>query len=124
MKLKKLVKLLEADVLTPDIYDENIEINYAFGSDMMSDTLMLLKVAPDEFFEEGILITGLVTRQSIRTAEMLDFKVVIIIRGKTPNKNVFETARESNIIVLGTKCAMFSASGKLYANGVAGISDL
>jgi len=124
MKLKDAVKLLDADVLTPDIYDENFEVNFAFGSDMMSDALMLLRTAPDKFCEHGILLTGLVTRQSIRTAEMLDFQVVLIVRGKTPNENVYQAAKDSGIVLLATKCSMFSASGKLYAQGVVGITDI
>ena len=124
MKLKELVTLLKAEVFTPEIYDENMEVEFAFGSDMMSDALMLLRTAPEEFFEKGILLTGLVTRQSVRTAEMLDFKVVLLVRGKKPNENVYDMANESHIILLGTELAMFTASGKLYAEGIRGVSDL
>ena len=33
MKIKEIVELLDAEVFTKDIYDENIELNYAFGVD-------------------------------------------------------------------------------------------
>ena len=124
MRIKEIVELLNADIVTPEIYDENIELNYAFGSDLMSDALMLLRTAPDIFFEQGMLLTGLVTKQSVRTAEMLDFKLIVIVRGKKPNENVYEAAMDSNIIVITTPYSMFSASGRLYANGVKGVSEL
>lgn len=124
MKLKEIVTLLNAEVFTPKIFDENLEMNFAFGSDLMSDALMLLRTAPDDFFEQGMLLTGLVTKQSIRTAEMLDFKVVIIVRDKHPNENVFDAAMDSNIIVIGTSYSMFSACGRLFQNGVRGVSEI
>ena len=94
MRIKDIVEVLNAEVFTPEIYDENIELNFAFGSDLMSDALMLLRTAPDNFFEEGMLLTGLVTKQSVRTAEMLDFKLIVIVRGKKPNENVYEAAMD------------------------------
>lgn len=124
MKLSDVVKVLNGEVYTPDIYDGDLEIDYAFSSDLMSDALMLLRTAPDEFFSNGCLITGLVTKQSIRTAEMLDFKVVIIVRDKSPNENVFESAIEEGIIVIGTPFSMFSTSGRLYQSGLKGVSEL
>lgn len=124
MKLEEIVKLLKADIYTPDNYDGNMEINYAFASDLMSDALVLLKTAPVEFFDQGMLITGLVTKQSIRTAQMLDYKVVIIVRGKKPVDNVFELANEEDITVIGTDLSMFSAAGLLYQSGIKGSSEL
>lgn len=124
MKLEEIVKLLKADIYTPDNYDGNMEINYAFASDLMSDALVLLKTAPVEFFDQGMLITGLVTKQSIRTAQMLDYKVVIIVRGKKPVDNVFELASEEDITVIGTDLSMFSAAGRLYQSGIKGSSEL
>ena len=123
MKLKEVVEVLNAKIFTPDTYDGEKEVKYACGSDMMSDALMLLRTAPDRFFEHGVLLTGLVTKQSIRTAEMLDFEVVILVRGKTPNDNVYDAAQESGIIVIGTDDSMFTASGKLYAHGVLGKAE-
>lgn len=124
MKLKELVDILDATIFTKDNYDGEKEIDFGFGSDMMSDALMLLRTAPEEFFQRGILLTGLVTRQSVRTAEMLDFQVVVLVRGKVPNDNVFEAACDANIIMVGTKYSMFTTCGRLYQKGVKGISDI
>lgn len=124
MKLDELVKLLDAKVFTPTLYNGNKEVEYAFGSDLMSDALMVLRTAPDVFFEKGMLLTGLVTTQSIRTAEMLEFGVVVLVRGKIPNANVLKAALELNIVVIGTKYSMFSASGRLYQKSIKGISEV
>ena len=123
MKLQEVVELLNCKIYTPDDFNPDYELNFAFGSDLMSDALMLLRTAPEEFFAEGMLLTGLVTNQSIRTAEMLDFEVVILVRGKTPNDNVYDAAQESGIIVIGTEDSMFTASGKLYAHGILGKAE-
>lgn len=123
MLLKEVVELLNCKIYTPENYNENYELNFAFGSDLMSDALMLLRTAPENFFEEGMLLTGLVTNQSIRTAEMLDFQVVMLVRDKKPNQNVIDSAMESGIALLSTPFSMFSAAGKLWEKGVRGVSE-
>ncbi len=65
---------------------------------------------------ETLLVTGLVTNQTIRTAEMLDIKTILFINGKTPSKAVLELADELDMILLTTNNTLFSASGKLYEN--------
>ncbi|HBY65645.1 MAG TPA: hypothetical protein DEG42_04590, partial [Acholeplasmataceae bacterium] len=72
--------------------------------------------------KESILITGLVTNQSIRTAEMLDVEVVLLVRGKIPSIKVVDLAIDSRVILLGTKLTMFNTSGMLYADGIKGIN--
>lgn len=122
MTLDEIVKALNAEVYTKDIYDGSLNFKYAFASDLMSDALVLLKSAPIDFFDYGMLITGLVTKQSIRTAQMLDYRLVIIVRGKKPVDNVFETANDEGIIVIGTDESMFNACAKLYDCGIRGMS--
>ena len=124
MKLKDVVELLDCTIFTPENYKEDYDLNYGFGSDLMSDALMLLRTAPEEFFEEGMLLTGLVTNQSIRTAEMLDFQVVMFVRNKKPSQAVIDGAIESGIMLLNTPYSMFSTAGKLWEKGVRGVSDL
>jgi len=124
MKLDDLVKLLNAKIYTKDTYHGDLDLKYCFASDLMSDALVLLKTAPIEFFDYGMLMTGLVTKQSVRTAEMLDYKLIIIVRGKEPVENVVETAEDEGIIIIGTDLSMFSASGILFQAGIKGMSEL
>jgi len=124
MKTSEMVTLLQATVFTTNHYDETLEIKYAFSGDLMSDALMVLRNAPSEFFESGVLITGNVTMQSVRTAEMLDFPIIILTRDKIPSKPVIKQAEESKVMLIGTRDVMFSTSGKLYEKNIRGFSDL
>lgn len=124
MNVEKIVKVINGKELTPKIKPEDFEIKYAFSGDLMSDALMVLREAPEGFCEAGMLITGNVTMQSIRTAEMLDFAAILITRGKVPSVQVLEQAHESGIIVLGTNDVSFTVCGKLYEAGIKGLSDL
>lgn len=115
--------LLKAKVYTNN-FDPNKIINYAFSCDLMSDALMLLRNVPFCFCEEGLLATGLVTIQGVRTAEMLDLGILLLVRGKKPNDAVIKAAEESNIILMSTDYTMFSSNGKMFQAGIKGISEL
>lgn len=124
MKLEELVTLLDAKVFTKQTYDPNFKVNFAFSCDLMSDALMMLRNVPMTFCDEGILSTGLVTIQGVRTAEMLDLKVILLVRDKVPTDQVIQAAEETGIIMIGTSYTMFSANGRMYASGIKGISEL
>jgi len=122
MKLSEIISKYECTVYTPDLLT-NKDINYGFCADLMSDALMILNSVKDpRILKESILITGLVTNQSIRTAEMLDVEVVLLVRGKIPSIKVVDLAIDSKVILLGTKLTMFNTSGMLYADGIKGIN--
>ena len=79
----------------------------------MSDVLAYVK-------EQGMLLTGLVNPQVIRTAEMMDMKCIVFVRGKVPDERLLEMAQERNIVIMTSKRRMYSACGLLYTNGLAG----
>ena len=121
MKLSEIIKKYNFKVYTPEILSD-MEINYAFCSDLMSDALIILNSVTDErILSQSMLITGLTTNQSIRTAEMLDVNVVLLVRGKIPSLKVVDLAIESNILLLSTEQTMFNMSGLLYTAGIKGI---
>ncbi|BCS81256.1 hypothetical protein [Anaerocellum diazotrophicum] len=111
MKLTKIKELLNCTVYfePEELYNE--EFLNACGSDLMSDVLAFVK-------EKVILLTGLVNPQVIRTAEMMDIKAVIIVRGKQPSEEMLKLAKEKCIALLGTDYPMFQACGILYENGL------
>lgn len=113
MKINQIRELLCAEVLCGEHLLEN-DISYAFGSDLMSDVLAYVK-------GKTVLLTGLNNNQVIRTAEMADVDVVIFVRGKRPDQDLISLAAENNIALLITKDTMYTASGKLYCNGLMGI---
>jgi predicted transcriptional regulator len=87
------------------------EIASACGADLMSDVMAFVK-------DRVLLLTGLVNPQVIRTAELLDIHCVIFVRGKVPSREMIEMAKQSDIILAGTKLSMFLACGKLYEAGL------
>jgi predicted transcriptional regulator len=116
MKLREIKELLDAEVIWgEDLLDKEIE--FAGGSDLMSDVLA--------FGEPGILLmTGLSNTQSVRTADIIEAKAIIYVRGKIPDKEGIEIAKTKGIPMLSTKIMMYKACGILYSHGLPGVSDL
>ncbi len=113
MRLCDCVDLLAAEVLVP-AKDMETEIRVACGADLMSDA-MAFACSTNE-----MMLTGLVNLQVIRTAEMMDVKVLVFVRGKRPDPTMVELACEKGICVLRTSNPMFTACGLLYQAGIQG----
>jgi predicted transcriptional regulator len=121
MKLTEIIKKYECRVLTESL-DTEKEIDFAFCTDLMSDALFIMNSVEDErILDHSILITGLATQQSVRTAEMLDISVLLLVRGKMPSNKVIDLAKESNIVLLSTDYTMFNTSGMMYQDGIKGV---
>lgn len=115
MTLKEIKELLQAEVINGDDCLD-LEIKFAGGSDLMSDVLA--------FGKPGILLlTGLSNAQSVRTANIIDAKAIVYVRGKKPDKMGIELAREKGIPLLTTKYMMYTACGLLFSHGLPGVSD-
>ena len=110
MKIATIKELLEAEVVCGEESLDR-EVYSACGSDMMSDVLAYVK-------DQGLLLTGLVNPQVVRTAEMMDIACVVFVRGKRPDQMVIDAATSKNIILLGTTERMYQACGKLYSAGL------
>lgn len=110
MRIKDLRDLLEAQVLSGESRLEE-EIFSVFASDMMSDVL----ACPDEIH---CMLTGLMNSQVIRTADMMDIGVIVFVRGKMPGEDVIEMAIQRDMVVMVTKCRMFTACGRMYQTGI------
>jgi predicted transcriptional regulator len=110
MKIKEIIKILDAESLAGN-ENRELEISSACGSDLMSDVMAYVK-------ENVLLLTGLISPQVVRTAEMMDIKVIAFVRGKIPGENIVELAKEKNITILTTKHPMFIACGRLYSAGI------
>jgi predicted transcriptional regulator len=116
MTLKEIKEILEAEVIYGnDCLD--LEIKFAGGSDLMSDVLA--------FGKPGILLlTGLSNAQSVRTANIIDAKAIVYVRGKKPDKMGVELAKEKGLPLLSTKFMMYTACGLLFSHGLPGVSRL
>lgn len=112
MKIREIANLLNAKVLCGENMLDG-EVSSAFGCDMMSDVLAFVK-------EQAVLITGLCNPQVVRTAEMMDMRCIVFVRGKIPPEEVVSLAKDSGIVVLATTERMYATCGKLYVNGLSG----
>ena len=110
MRLEDVKKILSADIITGE---ENLdrEVLSACGCDLMSDVLAFVK-------DQALLLTGLMNPQVIRTAEMMDMKAVVFVRGKTPTDEMVSLAEEAGIVVMTTELPLYLSCGKLYSNGL------
>ncbi len=110
MKISEVVKLLSAEVVTGK-EKLDTEVKSACGSDMMSDVLAYVK-------DQGMLLTGLVNVQVIRTAQMMDMYCVCFIRGKKPDAAMVRLAESAGMVLLTCNYRMFDACGILYSSGL------
>lgn len=112
MKISEIKSILNADLICGEEFLSN-EVFTACGSDMMSDVLAYVK-------EQAVLLSGLVNPQVVRTAEMMDMKCIVFVRGKQPDADIIELAIERDIVLLRTQFEMFTSCGLLYKNGLKG----
>jgi predicted transcriptional regulator len=112
MTIREIRDILEADVLTGECHIEK-EVHSACGSDMMSDVLAYVK-------DQSVLLTGLVNPQVVRTAEMMDMRCVVFVRGKMPDEDIVRLAQELGIVLMCTPHRMFTSCGLLYSSGLKG----
>jgi len=110
--LKEVKEILDAEVFVG--YDQlEMEVNTAFGADLMSDVLAFAKSG-------SLLLTGLTNPQIVRTSDVLDIAAIIIVRGKRPLPETIQLAEELRIPILSTKYILFETAGRLYAKGIVG----
>ena len=111
MTLSDIAKLIDAVPLCCEEELDLIDIESAYSCDLMSDVLAFCSTG-------ALLITGLTNVQIVRTAQMLDIPAVLFVRGKSPQSDTVELARDSGIPLLSCKLNMFHTSGILYAKGI------
>ena len=123
MQLSEICELLACEVYTPKERIAGVTIQFGCASDLMSDVLAFSRSG-------AVLLTGLVTVQTIQTSFIAEIDAVIFVRGKKPNEGVIALAREKGIPVLATPYSMYEACGLLYRKGlhstmerVAGVTD-
>ena len=110
MKINEIKELLGAEVLCCEENTDR-EIHSACGCDLMSDVLAFVK-------EQGVLLTGLVNPQVVRTAEMMDMVCIVFVRSKAPTAEMLALAEDSGIVILRCDKRLYEACGILYAGGL------
>ena len=112
MKIREIQQLLNATLLCGE---ENLEhdVFSACCSDMMSDVLAYVK-------DQGVLVTGLINPQVIRTASMMDMVCIVFVRNKEPSEAMLDLARDFGLVVMRSSLRAFEACGRLYEGGLGG----
>ena len=110
MTIGQIAKILDAKWICGE-EQQDLEVTYAFASDMMSDVLAHVGM-------DTMLLTGLINSQSVRTAEMLDVPCLVFVRGKLPHQDALQRAELIGLPMLVTTCSMYEACGRLYAAGL------
>jgi len=115
MKLKEIKELLQAELICGENCLET-EIETVCASDLMSDVLALGKPGM-------LLITGLSNVHSVRTADIVEAKAIIYVRGKRPDQEGIALAEKKGIPLLTTNHLMYQACGILYSSGLKSVRD-
>ncbi len=110
MTVRGIVDVLEGSLVTGEQLLD-LDIDSACGADLMSDVMAFVK-------ENVVLLTGLVNPQSIRTADLMDIKVIVFVRGKTLPADMVAEADRNGMAIITTKYSMFLACGRLYEAGI------
>lgn len=106
-----MVQTIRAEVLYGEELLDSIEIECAYGADLMSDVLAFASPG-------SLLLTGLTNIQIIRTAQMLDLPAVVFVRGKKPQEAAVKLASQIKMPVLLCRMSMFEVCGILFAKGI------
>ena len=112
MTIADIIRILNAQIICGEDHLDT-ELHSACGADMMSDVLAFVK-------DQSVLLTGLVNPQVVRTADMMDMRCIVFVRGKEPDDMVVDLAKEREIVLLKTPLRMFTACGLLYESGLGG----
>lgn len=110
MNLNNVITILEAKLLYGKEYLDRDILSICAG-DLMSDLL----ACPHS---HGLLITGLVNVQVIRTAEMLDLSAIVFIRGKKPTEEMIQLSQHKQIALLATEHSLYTSCGLLFQAGL------
>ena len=110
MNLMDIITIAEGEVLTPEL-DTNVNIHRGYCADLMSDVLAYSR-------PRAVLLTGLTNPQVVRTAQIAEFRAIILIRGKQPQTETLEIARQENIPLVSSPFGMFELSARLHDAGL------
>jgi len=113
MKLTEIITLLDAEVLAGSDHLD-IEITACGAADLMEDLSR-------KRTKGSLLITGLTSNLVIQTSIENQIGTVLMVRGKKPHPNMLKLAEASQLPVVLTQHAMFTASGMLYMAGLRGL---
>lgn len=111
MTVEEIATLVQGEIVCGESFKTR-EVASVTASDLMSDVLTIRDT------EGMMLLTGLSNLQSIRTCEMSDIQMLLIVRGKAVTDEMIELAEDNDMIIVKTTYSMFKAAGILYGAGL------
>lgn len=101
VKLKQVVGALGGEVLYKARNYDQCEVSFVVACDLMSDVLVV-------DVENILLVTSLVSRQSLKTAHLVGASGVVIVNDKTLPDDLLALAEEVEMSVLRTPLDKFN----------------
>ncbi len=110
MRVSEVLKVAQARLISSGL-NLDLDVRAGFAADLMSDALRY-------DLSQALLVSGLANPQVVRTAEMADVAVILMVRGKVPPPDTRALAEEIGIPFLCTDLTMFETCGRLLAAGL------
>lgn len=116
MLVKEVMEILKGKVICGE-ESLNTEVKMACGCDLMSHVLAFIK------HDNALLLTGLTTSQAIYIADAVNIRVICFVRGKKPDEETIELAKDRGMTLLAVDLPMYESCGRLYQKGLVGCSE-
>jgi predicted transcriptional regulator len=113
--LAEAIEVLQAETVVPAPEGDR-ELAAGFASDLMSDVLAFAR-------QDTLLLTGLATDQTIRTAAVRHLAAVVVVADKEVSSDMLEAAREEDIPLCRTAMSKFAACGRLWEKGLSAVEN-
>ena len=113
MTFLDIVEKLPAHVVNKASNFSGKPIEHVVASDLMSDVLV-------SDLENTLIVTSLASEQTIRTADIVGARGVLLVNDKNPQPAMKKIAEQQDITLLSTPLSMFEACvslGKLLEQG-------
>jgi hypothetical protein len=110
LNLPQALDILKTETVVP-AEDEETHLSGCFAADLMSDVLAF--ACPG-----SLLLSGLTTPQTIRTAAIKGLAAVVVIEGKEVGSDLQEAAREEGVGLYVTFLSKYEACGLLMQSGL------
>ncbi len=111
MTFLDIVEHLPAHVVHRSRDFSGAPLRHVLAGDLMSDVLVTE-------YDDLILVTSLTTEQTVRTADIVGARGILLVNDKTPQPAMKELAAQHDLTVLSTPLSMFEAClslGRLLA---------
>lgn len=102
MTFIEIIEQLPAHLVNRSDDFPGVTIEHIVASDLMSDVLVA-------DFDDVLVVTSLTSEQTVRTADIVGARGVLLVNDKVPQPSMKKLAEQQNITVLSTPLSMFEA---------------